>query len=118
MKKNIHPQYGPATVTCSCGNTFITGSTTPVIKVEICSACHPFFTGKQKIIDTAGRVEKFQKKAALKQENIISKTAKNAIRKEREIEIKDAEAKPKKQKKLSDVTKGGKVTVKKAEVKK
>jgi len=118
MKKNIHPQYGPATVTCSCGNTFTTGSTTPVIKVEICSACHPFFTGKQKIIDTAGRVEKFQKKAALKREDLISKTARNAIRKEKEIEIKDVETKPKKQKKLSDATKGGKVTVKKAGKKK
>lgn len=89
-----------------------------MIKVEVCSQCHPFFTGKQKIIDTAGRVEKFQKKAALKQENLVSKTAKNAIRKEREIEIKDIEVKPKKQKKLTDVTRGGKVTVKKAGTKK
>jgi large subunit ribosomal protein L31 len=113
MKKNIHPNYGPSTVTCSCGNTFVTGSTTPVIKVEICSACHPFFTGKQKIIDTAGRVEKFQKKFAAKQSNLVSKSEKWAKRKEKEIEIKDVETKIKKQKKLSDVTKGGKVTVKK-----
>jgi len=118
MKKDIHPQYGPAIVTCSCGNTFTTGSTTPVIKVEICSACHPFFTGKQKIIDTAGRVEKFQKKFAAKQSNLISKSEKWAKRKEKEIEIKDVEVKVKKQKKLSDVTKGGKVTVKKAGTKK
>ncbi|MDD5731751.1 MAG: 50S ribosomal protein L31 [Patescibacteria group bacterium] len=114
MKKNIHPTYGPATVTCSCGNSFTTGGTVPVIKVEVCSACHPFFTGKQKIIDTAGRIEKFQKKAALKQEGMISKSAKNAIRREKEIEIKDVEVKAKKPKKLSSATKGGKVTVKKA----
>jgi len=113
MKKDIHPQYGPATVTCSCGNTFQTSSTVPAIKVEICSACHPFFTGKQKIIDTAGRVEKFQKKFALKKEGLVTKAAKNAIRREKEIEIKDVESKPKKQKKLSDLTRGGKVTVKK-----
>ncbi len=84
----------------------------PVIKVEICSACHPFFTGKQKIIDTAGRVEKFQKKFALKKEGLVSKTVKNAIRKEKEIEIKDAEVKAKKPKKL-DSAKAGKVTTKK-----
>jgi large subunit ribosomal protein L31 len=114
MKKNIHPTYGPTVVTCSCGNTFVTGSTKPEIKVEICSACHPFFTGKQKIIDTAGRVEKFQKKMVLKKENLISKSAKNAIRREKEVEIKNVEVKEKKPKKLSEVTKGGKVTVKKS----
>ena len=114
MKKNIHPQYGQATVTCSCGNTFTTGSTKPEIKVEICSACHPFFTGKQKILDTAGRIEKFQMKLAAKKEGLVSKSAKQAIRKEKEIEIKDVEVKEKKAKKLSDVTKGDKVVVKKA----
>ncbi|RJP25935.1 MAG: 50S ribosomal protein L31 [Candidatus Omnitrophota bacterium] len=62
MKKDIHPNYYLATVTCACGNTFQTGSTTEAIKVEICSACHPFFTGKQKFVDTAGRVERFKRK--------------------------------------------------------
>ncbi|MCB4790607.1 MAG: 50S ribosomal protein L31 [Elusimicrobia bacterium] len=62
MKEGIHPKYVEATVTCACGNTFITRSTKPVIKLEICSACHPFFTGKQKLIDTAGRVEKFKQR--------------------------------------------------------
>jgi large subunit ribosomal protein L31 len=114
LKKDIHPQYGTATVKCSCGNTFETSSTTPLIKVEICSACHPFFTGKQKIIDTAGRIEKFEKKFAAKKDSVISKSAKNAIRKEKEIEIKDAEVKEKKPRKLSAATAGGKVTVKKA----
>jgi len=62
MKKDIHPQYVEATVTCGCGNTFKTHSTLKEIRVEICSECHPFYTGKQKFVDTAGRVEKFQKK--------------------------------------------------------
>jgi len=62
MKKGIHPQYDKATVTCACGNSFETRSTKKEIKVEICSSCHGFFTGKQKLIDSAGRVEKFQKK--------------------------------------------------------
>ncbi|MFZ0390592.1 MAG: 50S ribosomal protein L31 [Calditrichia bacterium] len=62
MKQNIHPEYKMATVTCACGNTFKTRSTKDKLSVEICSACHPFFTGKQKLIDTAGRVEKFLKK--------------------------------------------------------
>lgn len=63
MKKDIHPKYYPkAKVTCSCGNTFEVGSTTPVIHVEVCSACHPFYTGTAKFIDTAGRVDKFQER--------------------------------------------------------
>jgi large subunit ribosomal protein L31 len=62
MKEKIHPKYVESTVTCACGNTFKTRSTNPEIKVEICSMCHPFFTGKQKIVDTEGRVEKFMAK--------------------------------------------------------
>ncbi|MBK8268965.1 MAG: 50S ribosomal protein L31 [Planctomycetes bacterium] len=63
MKADIHPEYfEDAEVTCGCGNKFHTGSTQAKISVEICSACHPFFTGAQKFVDTAGRVEKFQKK--------------------------------------------------------
>lgn len=62
MKKDIHPKYGNAIISCACGNIFETGSTKKNMKVEICSACHPLFTGKQKIIDTAGRVERFNKK--------------------------------------------------------
>ena len=62
MKKDIHPKYEKATISCACGNSFETGSTKKYMKVEICSACHPFFTGKQKIIDTAGRVERFNRK--------------------------------------------------------
>ena len=64
MKKDIHPEYKKTTVTCVCGNVIETRSTKKDIKVEICSRCHPFITGKQKVIDTAGRVEKFVKKYA------------------------------------------------------
>ena len=63
MKSNIHPDYAEIEVTCSCGNVFKTNSTRKKpLHVEVCSSCHPFYTGKQKIIDTAGRVEKFNKK--------------------------------------------------------
>jgi len=68
MKKDIHPQYYPkAKATCACGNTFTIGSTKPEIKIEICSACHPFYTGKGKLIDTAGRAEKFRTRVSKKQ---------------------------------------------------
>lgn len=62
MKKDIHPNYVETSVTCSCGNTFKTRSTKAELHVEICSVCHPFYTGKQKLIDTGGRVQRFQKK--------------------------------------------------------
>ncbi len=62
MKEKIHPEYKEAKVVCACGETFVTRSTKPVIKVDICSKCHPFYTGKQKIVDTEGRVEKFMRK--------------------------------------------------------
>ena len=62
MKKEIHPKYEKTTIACACGNVIETRSTKENIRVEICSKCHPFFTGKQKLIDSAGRVERFQKK--------------------------------------------------------
>jgi large subunit ribosomal protein L31 len=62
MKEKIHPKYYNAKVRCACGNEFEIGSTQKEIKVEICSKCHPFFTGKQKLVDTAGRVEKFYRR--------------------------------------------------------
>ena len=62
MKQDIHPMYQDCTVTCSCGESFRTRSTMAEMKVEVCSACHPFYTGKQKLVDTAGRVERFNKK--------------------------------------------------------
>ena len=65
MKEGIHPKYYKVTVTCACGNRFETGSTKPEIRLELCSACHPFYTGKQKLVDTAGRIERFQKRYGL-----------------------------------------------------
>src|SRR2546427_4434716 len=62
VKPGIHPTYQRATVQCACGNSFVTRSTVPLIHVEICAQCHPFYTGKQKLIDTAGRVERFRQK--------------------------------------------------------
>ncbi len=62
MKPDIHPPYVETEVTCACGNSFKTRSTQPVIKVDICNVCHPFYTGKQKFVDSAGRVERFQRK--------------------------------------------------------
>jgi large subunit ribosomal protein L31 len=62
LKKDIHPEYMDTKVTCSCGDSFMTRSTKPELHVEICSQCHPFYTGKQKLIDTAGRVERFRKR--------------------------------------------------------
>ncbi len=62
VKPGIHPTYQRATVACACGNTFVTRSTVRAINVEICARCHPYFTGKQKLVDTAGRVERFRQK--------------------------------------------------------
>ena len=64
MKADIHPEYSNTTITCACGNVIELGSTKSDIRIEICSKCHPFFTGKQKLIDTAGRIERFRKKYA------------------------------------------------------
>jgi len=66
MKKGIHPNYDVTTITCACGNVIETRSTEKNIKIEICSACHPFFTGKQKLVDTAGRIDRFKKRYNLK----------------------------------------------------
>jgi large subunit ribosomal protein L31 len=62
MKKEIHPKYGPSTIQCACGNVIETRSVMPRIQVDICSTCHPFFTGKMKLLDTAGRIDRFKKK--------------------------------------------------------
>ena len=67
MKENIHPKYEDTTITCACGNVINTKSTKGDIRVEICSKCHPFFTGKQKLVDTGGRVERFKKRYNLQE---------------------------------------------------
>jgi large subunit ribosomal protein L31 len=66
MKENLHPDYKQTTITCACGNVIETGSTKENIRVEICSKCHPFFTGKQKLVDTGGRVDRFKKRFGMK----------------------------------------------------
>lgn len=100
MQKNIHPTfYENATVVCACGETFETGSTLKTIKVEICSKCHPFFTGKVKVIDTAGRVEKFQKKFAGSEDKIGAKV------KPQKRTVKATTTLTKDKKKSSDTTK-------------
>ena len=62
MKEGIHPEYGPTTITCACGNKIDTSSTKQDIRVEICSSCHPFYTGTQKLVDSGGRVDRFKKR--------------------------------------------------------
>lgn len=83
MKQKIHPKWHDnCQVTCACGNTFVTGSVMPEIKVEICSACHPFFTGEMKFIDSLGRVERFkQKQAAAKKKKYVSKKQRKKAKK-------------------------------------
>ncbi|MEK6776591.1 MAG: 50S ribosomal protein L31 [bacterium] len=66
MKEKIHPKYDPTTITCTCGNVIETRSTQKDLKIEICSSCHPFYTGQQKLVDSEGRVEKFRKKYGIK----------------------------------------------------
>ena len=77
MKAKIHPEYFDVTVACACGATFPTRSTKKDLRVEICSSCHPFFTGKQKLLDTAGRVERFQKRYTKKDDEAAGTPAAN-----------------------------------------
>jgi len=86
MKDGIHPRYVECTVTCGCGNTFVTRATTPVLSVEICSACHPFYTGKQKFVDAEGRVKKFENRHGWNKDamdKLLSKKEKRVSRKEK-----------------------------------
>ncbi len=116
MKNDIHPSYNLSEVSCVCGNAFQTRSVKPVIKVEVCSACHPFYTGKQKLLDTAGRVEKFNKKFAasggrmverkVKKVAVKSVTPRHAAKRKvlssapaRKADVKAAKAAPKAEKK-------------------
>lgn len=98
MKPKIHPKYyKDAKVICSCGNTFTTGSTKPEIKVEVCSSCHPFYTGKKKLIDTTGAVDKFKEKLAKKAKGVvIGKREKRKLVKERKIASKIDKSRKKK----------------------
>jgi large subunit ribosomal protein L31 len=83
MKPNIHPTYYPnAVVTCSCGATWTTGSTVPEIRTDVCSTCHPFYTGEQRIVDTAGQVERFMKRLERRQTDAARRQLQQQVRKE------------------------------------
>lgn len=92
MKQGIHPDYTKATVACACGSVFETGTTTGNIHVEICSACHPFYTGKQKLVDTARRVEKYETKA---KKTADKSGGKKSVSKRAKLQAKQAKRKPK-----------------------
>ena len=95
MKADIHPTYNTkAKVTCACGNTFATGSTVDTIFVELCSECHPFYTGKQKLVDTAGRVDKFKEKMAKVEEASKGKRGKSAKRAAKNAKRQESEEAP------------------------
>lgn len=86
MKHDTHPTYHQAKVTCACGNTFVVGSTESTLRIELCSACHPFYTGKQKFVDTARRVEKFKEKQVKKITVTRTKAEKESARKAKRAE--------------------------------
>jgi large subunit ribosomal protein L31 len=94
MRQNIHPEYQIATVHCSCGNTFQTRSTKPELRVEICSNCHPFYTGKQKLVDAGGRVERFQRRYAKQQEQQRAASARRATAQAAPVRAADADPAP------------------------
>ena len=101
MKSAIHPKYySDAKVTCACGNEFTTGSTKPEIRVEICAACHPFYTGKKRIVDTAGRLDRFKKRFE-KSTQIQAEIEKKEKAKKAPKAVKPAAEKPKKKAKVA-----------------
>lgn len=90
MKPDIHPTYFPeATVICACGNTWKTGSTMEVIRTDVCSNCHPFYTGEQRIVDTEGQVERFYKKLQAREQHLVDAEARRAARTSPELAIED-----------------------------
>ena len=87
MKANTHPKWYPqAKVKCACGNTFTSGSTMEFIEIEVCSKCHPFYTGQMKFVDTAGRVDAFKTKQAKAQKKVLSKKQKRDIKKKKRVD--------------------------------
>jgi len=93
MREGIHPEYFPtARVVCSCGNTWLTGSTQPEIRTDVCSNCHPFYTGEQRIVDTAGQVERFMKRLEARQTSAARKEIATQARKEADEAARKARA--------------------------
>lgn len=97
MKTGVHPNYVVSQVSCACGATFTTRSTKPIIKLEICSSCHPFYTGRQRLVDTAGRVDRFKKRFAKTEGQMI-------VRKKAEMKVKKLEAVTDRKKKVLSTT--------------
>jgi large subunit ribosomal protein L31 len=93
MRADIHPKYYPsAKVICSCGNSWVTGSTVPEIRTDVCSACHPYFTGEQRIVDTAGQVERFMKRLERRQSESARRELEMQVRKEADDAARKARA--------------------------
>ena len=88
MKKDIHPKYNKCAVKCVCGNAFETRSVLPEINIEVCNACHPVYTGRQKIVDSTGRVDRFKKMVGQKKKNVVSKKDKRALKSKKKAEEK------------------------------
>ncbi|MDO5427236.1 MAG: 50S ribosomal protein L31, partial [Coriobacteriia bacterium] len=108
MKKDIHPEYMECTVTCSCGNTFKTRSTKPELKVDICNECHPFFTGQQKLVDTGGRVQRFEDRFGNAKETLEAKAAEKKAARAAELEAAETERKAKAEEKAAEKEKRAK----------
>jgi large subunit ribosomal protein L31 len=94
MKKGIHPAYHDVTVVCACGHTFKTRSTKKDLRIEICAECHPYFTGKQKLVDTAGRVERFQRRYQPSEELAAQRARRDKKKKEKELARAEARRRP------------------------
>lgn len=115
MKKDIHPEYVDCTVSCTCGNTFQTRSTKSELRVDICSACHPFFTGTQKLIDTGGRVQRFTDKFGAARESVAAREAEKKAAKAAAAAEREAAKKAEREAKAAEKAKRAAEYAKKAE---
>jgi len=115
VKKEIHPDYVDCTVTCTCGNSFQTRSTKPELRVDICNACHPFFTGTQKLIDTGGRVQRFADKFGNAKETLAAREAEKKAKRAEEVEAAEAAKKAEREEKAAAKAKRAEEYAKKAE---
>ena len=115
MKKGIHPDYVECTVKCSCGNTFVTRSTKSELKVDICNACHPFYTGTQKLIDTGGRVQRFADKFGSAKERVAEREAAKKAAKAAAAAEREAAKKAEREAKAAEKAKRAEEFAKKAE---
>ncbi len=114
MKQDIHPNYVECTVSCTCGNTFTTRSTKPEIRVDLCNACHPFFTGTQKLIDTGGRVQRFADKFGSAKDTVAAREAARKAARAEEAAAREAEARAKREAKAAEKAERAKMFAEKA----